>query len=182
MAGDLIGLLGYPGEFDNSVPVLVIMAATLPLTGVLMVANTIVVAMDKQGSWVRIMAFALALNVVLNVGFIALFERTAGNGGIGVAAASLIAESVQLGLSLKLLPEGLFGRELLPQTARALAATAVMAGLVVAGQAFGLNLLLTVALGARLRCFVAALRRAAAVRPFSARGGLGSGTKWHHRR
>jgi len=148
VSSDLIALLGYPAGFDNSIPVLVIMASCLPLTGVLMVANTIVVAMDRQAGWVKIMACALLLNVVLNVVFISFFQSWNGNGGIGVAAASVIAESFQMTLSLRLLPKGLFGRELTPQIARALAATALMAGVVVGAQQAGLHLLLVAPLGA----------------------------------
>jgi Na+-driven multidrug efflux pump len=143
--------------------VLVIMASCLPLTGMLMVANTIVVAMDRQAGWVKIMGCALLINIVLNVGFIAAFERTSGNGGIGVALASVFAESFQMIVSLRLLPPGLFGRELTPQIARALASTALMGFVVAGAQAAGLHLLFVVTLGAVT--YVAASLLCGALRP-----------------
>jgi O-antigen/teichoic acid export membrane protein len=148
VAGDLIAFLSYPPEFDRSVPVLAVLALSLPLTGALMVTSTTMFAMDRQAQWVKVMAVSLALNVVLNAVLIEALDRGGGNGAIGAAAASAIAEAFQLALGARLLPEGLLDRDVIGQTLRSLAATGAMALVVVAAQSAGLHLLVTVALGA----------------------------------
>ena len=128
----LIGLLGYPEAFDNSVPVLIILSLTLIPAGQLMMLYMVVTAMDRQAEWVRLIAVALAIGLLLNVILIPVMHHLTGNGGIGAAIATLAAETAQLGLAIRLMPEGLHNRSLALQSARAVGAVTVMA-LVVAG-------------------------------------------------
>ncbi|HEX5369140.1 MAG TPA: flippase [Dehalococcoidia bacterium] len=134
MARTVIRLLGYPDAFDQSVPVLVILAVTLPISGALMIMNMIVVAMDEQAEWVKLMAVALVAGLILNFTLITGFDRWTNNGAIGAAVAALLAESFQIVLAAKLMPAGVIGRELYSQCGRALVAVAMMAGVVLGGR------------------------------------------------
>ena len=134
MAHTVIRLLGYPDAFEQSVPVLVILAVTLPISGALMIMNMIVIAMDEQAEWVKLMAVALIVGFVLNFVLITGFDRWTNNGGIGAAVAALAAESFQIVLAAKLMPAGVLGRDLYSQCVRALVAVAVMAVVVLGGR------------------------------------------------
>ena len=145
----LIGLLGYPGDFDNSVPILIILSLTLIPAGQLMMLYMVVTAMDRQREWLRLIATSLAIGIVLNLISIPVTQSLFGNGGIGAAAATLAAETIQLGLALRLMPEGLHNRRLAMQSARAIFAVAVMATIVIGLQVFlGAPIYLFVPVGA----------------------------------
>ena len=75
MAHTVIRLLGYPDAFDQSVPVLVVLAVTLPISGALMIMNMIVIAMDEQAEWVKLMVVALIVGFILNFALITGFDR-----------------------------------------------------------------------------------------------------------
>jgi O-antigen/teichoic acid export membrane protein len=145
----LIGLLGYPEAFDNSVPVLIILSLTLIPAGQLMMLYMVVTAMDRQREWVRLIAVALAIGLVLNVVLIPITQHFWGNGGIGAAIATLAAEAAQLGLAVRLMPEGLHNRTLALQSAQAVGAVVVMAVVVVGLQVLlGAPILVFVPVGA----------------------------------
>ncbi len=127
----VIGLLGYPEAFNHSVPVLVILSLTLIPVSQLMMLYMVITAMDRQREWVRLIAAALVIGLVLNVILIPVTQHMFGNGGIGASIATLTSESIQLLLALKLMPEGLHNRRLAVQSAQAVVAVGVMALVVV---------------------------------------------------
>jgi len=130
LSGDIIDLLGYPDSFSNSVPLLAIIALSLPVTGVLMLVGTTAFAMDQQSRWVKAMALATTLNVLLALVLIPLFDRGYGNGAIGAALASVVSELVQLAIGLRLVPVGIIDRSVLVSFAKAAAAAMVMVAVV----------------------------------------------------
>jgi O-antigen/teichoic acid export membrane protein len=134
MAHTVIRVLGYPDAFNQSVPVLVVLAVTLPVSGALMIMGMIVVAMDHQAQWVKLMAVSLLVGFALNFALILGFERWSNNGAIGAAVAALAAESFQLILAGRLMPAGVLGRGLYVQLSRALVAVTTMAAVVLMGR------------------------------------------------
>jgi O-antigen/teichoic acid export membrane protein len=135
-AGAVIDLLGYPEAFDNSVPVLVILALSVIPAGQLMVLYMIVTAMNRQGEWVRLIAASIVVGLVLNLLLIPLAHHFTGNGGIGAAVASLSAETAQLAMAVRLMPEGLYQRENVIHSMKAAGAVIVMGAAVVGLQSF----------------------------------------------
>jgi O-antigen/teichoic acid export membrane protein len=123
----VIDFLAYPDEFESSIPLLTILAITIPITGVLIVMATIIAAIDRQSAWVRVLVAALVLDVVLNLPLIWFFEGSAGNGAIGAALAAVVAETSQIVFGLRLLPRGLINRDLLVLLLKTSAASATMA-------------------------------------------------------
>lgn len=126
LSGDLIRMLHYPAEFSHSVPLLAILALTLPVTGSLMLVGTVVIAADKQKQWAIVMAITTAASIAVEVPFIILFDRVYGNGAIGVSVAAVLSESFMLALGIRLIPKGVVGREIAIGLARTVAASLVM--------------------------------------------------------
>jgi O-antigen/teichoic acid export membrane protein len=131
LSRDLIRLLDYPATFDNSIPLVAILAVNLSLTGVLMLISTTLIAMDRQRAWLRLIAASLALNLALHAALIPVFDSAVGNGGIGAAAAAVTAEVFQLAVGLRLLPAGIVGRETGLAFARSGAASLAMLTIIV---------------------------------------------------
>ena len=135
LSGDLIGFLRYPSEFQNSAPLLSLMAITLPVTGALMLIGTVVIAADRQKQWAITMALGLVANLALNVPLIALFDRAYANGAIGLALAAVISEAVLIVLGVRLLPAGVIGRPVLLAAVRSVGASLLMVAVMVATRA-----------------------------------------------
>jgi O-antigen/teichoic acid export membrane protein len=126
LSGDLIRLLHYPSEFSHSVPLLAILALTLPVTGSLMLVSTVVIAADKQKQWAAVMGVTAIISLVINVPFIIIFDHAYGNGAIGVSISAVLSESLMLALGIRLVPEGIIGRNIVIGLARTVAASLVM--------------------------------------------------------
>jgi len=126
LSGDLIRMLHYPAAFNHSVPLLAILALTVPVTGSLMMVGTVVIAADKQKQWAIVMAITSIACIAVEVPFIVLFDRIYGNGAIGVSVSAVLSESFMLALGVRLVPKGVIGREIAVGLVRAVAASVVM--------------------------------------------------------
>jgi O-antigen/teichoic acid export membrane protein len=126
LSGDLIGFLRYPSEFQNSIPLLSILALTLPVTGSLMLVGTVVIAADKQKEWAITMGITSIISVALDVPLIVLCERAYGNGAIGVAISTVLSESIMMALGIRLIPRGVLGRPVLLALVRSVTASLAM--------------------------------------------------------
>jgi O-antigen/teichoic acid export membrane protein len=131
LSGRLIDFLGYPGSFDNSAPLLAILAFTLPLTGALMVMSTVVAAVDRQAEWAKLIAVSLVIDIALSAVLIPVFADTHANGGIGAAIAAVSVEALQILLALRLLPAGLINAAVIRTGIKTLLASGMMAAAVV---------------------------------------------------
>ena len=116
--------------FSGASGPLVVLLLTLPATSVCMVVYQVLVARDLAGSWARVMAVALAVNVVTNIGLIVWFRSL---GGSTALAASLCLAATEYGMAAAAvwMARGQLGLATLFYTVRVLVATAAM-GLVVA--------------------------------------------------
>ena len=101
IAGRVIDLFNYPATFQNSIPVLRILAFTLPGTSLLMVMATAVSAMKVERAWSKISLFSLVMVLLLNSALIPLARTYLDNPAIGAAAAFLGAELLTLGFALR---------------------------------------------------------------------------------
>ncbi|MBI4320706.1 MAG: flippase [Chloroflexi bacterium] len=141
----IIAFLGFPEPFHNSAPLLAILSTALPLTGMLIIASTVVIAADKQRQWAILTAVGVGLNIVLNLVGIPVAQGLFGNAAIGTAGATVAAETVVLVLALRLLPKGILDESVFRVFAKSSAGSAVM-GLIV-WWARGLDLVMIVAIG-----------------------------------
>ncbi|MEX0761276.1 MAG: flippase [Dehalococcoidia bacterium] len=143
----LIAFLPYPDTFQNSVPLLTLLALTIPATALLTILGTIAIAVDRHKVWAYALLLTLTVDIVLNVLTVPYFDRVAGNGGIGAALTTLLAELVMVAVGVWLMPKGVITWE----TARLIIKIILGSSVIVAAWllAIWLNLpvLLLVALG-----------------------------------
>ncbi len=116
----------YGLAYMPSVPVLMVVALSLPPTYLNIVANQVLIAANRQLNWTWVMVGASIANPVMNLFLIRAAQQRYGNGALGAAAALLLTEvgmaTVGLVLLLPMLRWSTAGRLL-----RAAAATGVMA-------------------------------------------------------
>jgi O-antigen/teichoic acid export membrane protein len=91
VAGDLLGFLHYPTQFDHSVPLIRILALHIPIVGITMVLGAAVMAGDRQKQWVGVGVIAAVCNPVLNLFAIPMTVRAFANGAVGASISLLNA-------------------------------------------------------------------------------------------
>jgi O-antigen/teichoic acid export membrane protein len=136
IAGPLIRLL-YGPAFDPSIPVFVILALCTIPTYFNIIANQILVAINRQIIWTKVLVLASVVNVALNLVLIQQFQRRLGNGGIGAALSFLLTELVLNAIAFAVVHRYLH-RESLSRVGRSALATLGMAVVVYAVGRFGL--------------------------------------------
>jgi len=99
LAGSAIHVL-YGSSYLPSVPVMRILALTIPLMYLSIILSQVVVAANRPMAWTWIMATAAVVNPVLNLVLIRRYQASAHNGAIGAALALLLTESVVLVLGV----------------------------------------------------------------------------------
>ena len=99
----------------------------LSLWNLVIVFGAIAAAVDRQVAWAYAMLGTVVLNIALNAAAIPYFQEAHGNGGIGVAGATLVSESVMVLIAIALVPKNLFTRHLATMGARVAACGGVMA-------------------------------------------------------
>jgi O-antigen/teichoic acid export membrane protein len=104
------GLLGWSESFQNSVPLMVVLALSMPVVGADMVLAVALSALRRERVWLFVAVAAAVANPAGNALLIPLFERTMGNGAIGAAVMTLLTELLMMGGALWLLPRGIFDR------------------------------------------------------------------------
>ena len=87
-----------------------------------------ILAAGKQRSWTLVQAMCIVTSVVFDPLLIPWFERVHGNGGLGVGATTLIAESLMVISGVVLMPKAVFDRQLLLGLLRLFVAGAAMFG------------------------------------------------------
>ncbi|MBI4317970.1 MAG: flippase [Chloroflexi bacterium] len=122
----IISALKYPEVFANSVPLLAILSASLPISSTLVVLGTMMAAADKQQQWAKTTAAGVVLNIVLNLLLIPVTHNLYGNGGIGAALASFVAETAIMIVGARVLPWNVFDRSLLEVFVKSLAGAGLM--------------------------------------------------------
>jgi O-antigen/teichoic acid export membrane protein len=99
-AGQLVPMLYGPG-FVDSVTILVILSIALPAIYLNVMAYQVLVAMNRQITWTKVLAGATAVNIALNLVLIPVFQSRAQNGAIGAALSLLVTEALQAVAAVK---------------------------------------------------------------------------------
>lgn len=152
-------LFGWPADFDSAVPLMMILSLHIPIVAVDMLLGTVIMAIGREGRWVKVGLAAAAFNVAANLVCIPLFQNLGGNGAIGAAVTTVLTEVMMFFGALYLIPHNLIDRDVAWQALRIVFA-GVATGIVgVATLRISLPLcviasaLTYVALGALLRAF-----------------------------
>jgi O-antigen/teichoic acid export membrane protein len=119
----------YGPEYLQSVPVLMVIALSLPPTYLNIVSNQILIAANRQFNWTYVMIGASIANPLLNLFLIRFAQERYGNGALGAAAALLLTE-VGMAVAGLVFVVPLLSWSTAGRLARALAATLVMSGAV----------------------------------------------------
>ncbi len=126
----LVYFLGW-GEFNESVPLIVILAIHIPIMGADMMIGTALNSLDKQRAWAITAVGAALLNPAVNCVLIPLTDAAYGNGAIGSATATVLTELFMMVMGLRLLwGEGVFDDRSLAVAVKCLAAAGIMVGAV----------------------------------------------------
>ena len=83
-AGPVMHLL-YGSAYDESVPVLIVLALCMPPMYLNIMLNQVLVAAKRQTTWTWVMAVATVVNPLFNLALIPFTENHYGNGAIGAA-------------------------------------------------------------------------------------------------
>jgi O-antigen/teichoic acid export membrane protein len=148
LAEDVIAFLPYPSEFRNSVPLLTILALSIPPTTFLTLLGTIVIAIDRQRVWATALSMTVFFNVALNIVAIPYFQSAYGNGAIGASLATLVCELFMVVLGVKLMPAGVINADTRTVFLKTIAAGAVMMTIGVAAKWAGMPVPIIVAVSA----------------------------------
>jgi len=140
LAGDIIDFLGYPSEFEHSIPLIMILALHIPLVGADMVVGNALSASSRQRAWALAAVAAAVLNPALNTVLIAPTESAFSNGAIGAATATVVTELFLMMCGLRLLERGTFTVHDLAFAMKCVAAATLMGALVWAMPAVSLPL------------------------------------------
>lgn len=147
LSEEIIDILPYPDAFQNSVPLLAILALSIPITAFLMILGTIAIAVDRQKAWAFSLLATVVLNVVLNVIFIPYFHSVHGNGAIGPALTTLVSEAVMVLIGVRLMPKGVVDRPMAIYFLKVGVSGGLMALIVLIAKYLGLETVPVVAIG-----------------------------------
>lgn len=111
LAPSIPGLLHWPADFRQSVPLMVILSLHLPPVAVDMVLATALFALKRERQWLCVGVVAAVFNPALNLLLIPVFEHTFQNGAIAAAIITVATELLMFVGAVILLPKGMVGRE-----------------------------------------------------------------------
>jgi O-antigen/teichoic acid export membrane protein len=123
------GLLGWPIDFVNAVPLMMILSIQMPIVAVDMVLGTVIMAIGREHFWVKLGLAAAVVNIVGNLVAIPFFEHAAGNGPIGASIVTGLTEIWMFAGAIFIIPKHLFDSRILWQAARIIVA-ATCAGMI----------------------------------------------------
>jgi O-antigen/teichoic acid export membrane protein len=121
----------YGPDFAQAVPVMTVLALSVPPMYVNIMVNQILIARRQQMLWTKAMAVACVINPALNLFLIPYFQHRYGNGAIGAALSLLLTELVLVVIGVVVI-RNCFNRAFFARIARAALATLGM-GLAVYG-------------------------------------------------
>jgi len=130
VAKQVIDLFDYPATFQHSVPVLQLLAFSLPAGALLMVAATAVAAMNKERAWAKVSLFSVATAILFNAALIPSAQYYVGNAATGAAGAALLAELLTLALVMRLVGQAMLDGLIFITLGKTMLAGALMSAIV----------------------------------------------------
>jgi O-antigen/teichoic acid export membrane protein len=119
-------LLLFGSDFIGSIPILMVFGVVLIITYLNMIVGIFLISMDKQRQWTMVIVFATLASIPLDLVLIPQFEQFINNGAVGGAVAFVITEFFMLMIGLRLLPQGVLGKENFSYGFRVVVAGAIM--------------------------------------------------------
>jgi O-antigen/teichoic acid export membrane protein len=113
LAPVLPDLLSWGEGFEQSVPLMMVLALQQPVMALDMVLGTALVALGLERKWLRVFLIAAAFNAALNAVMIPYFQMHWQNGAIGASIVTVATEVLTFLGALRLLPAGALTRSTL---------------------------------------------------------------------
>ena len=126
-AGPVMHVL-YGSAYDESVPVLIMLALCVPPMYVNIMLNQVLVAAKRQTAWTWVLAGATIFNPLVNLALIPYTENHYGNGAIGAAIALFLTELGIVAVGLALFGRGLVTRATVRRCVPALVSSGALWG------------------------------------------------------
>jgi len=122
IASALPAVLGWPTDFANAVPLMMILAVHIPIVAIDMVLATVIMAIGRESRWVRVGLLAAPFNIGLNLIAIPLTEQLFGLGVVGASITTVLTEILMFFGALIVLPKNLLDPRLVSYTLRVVGA------------------------------------------------------------
>jgi len=126
LAPSIPGILHWPGEFDHSVPLMMVLALHEPFVAADMVLATGLAALRRERQWLFVGLVACVANPTLNIVFIPLMERHFQDGAFAAAVITVGTELLMFVGALRLMPSGILSRGVAMAASRVVLAGIVM--------------------------------------------------------
>jgi O-antigen/teichoic acid export membrane protein len=107
------GILRWPEDFANAVPMMQVLSLQLPIMAVDMVLGVLLMAVGRQMQWVTVGIIAAIMKIVMDLVAIPVFDTHFGNGAIGASYVTLVSEFVMFFGAIVLIPKKLVSSHLL---------------------------------------------------------------------
>ncbi|HEY7349042.1 MAG TPA: flippase [Ktedonobacterales bacterium] len=120
-------LMVYGLSFGESIPVMMVLAATVVPTYLNILINQFLVATERQIIWTKVMAAACVINPLINVVLINYYQQAYGNGAYGAAWALLLTEGLMTIVGIVILPRRVLGWSNVVSMAKSCSAAGLMA-------------------------------------------------------
>jgi O-antigen/teichoic acid export membrane protein len=130
LASNIIDVFNYPATFQHSIPVLQLLAVSLPFTAVTMITATGISAMRRERSWAYVSLGSLIALICLGLILIPLSRDLWQNAAVGAAMAVLGSELVTIGMAWVLFGRLMIDRSFFTLLGKTLLATTVMTAVV----------------------------------------------------
>jgi O-antigen/teichoic acid export membrane protein len=127
VAPEIPRLLGWPDDFSNAIPLMMILSLHLPIVAVDMILGTAIMALGREARWVQVGLLAAVFNVGINVLLIPATQQAFGNGAIGASIVTVLTEVLMLFGALALMPRNVLDSRVAWLAARIVVAAAATA-------------------------------------------------------
>jgi O-antigen/teichoic acid export membrane protein len=120
-------LMVYGLRFGESIPVMMVLAASTIPTYLNILINQLLIAAERQIIWTKVMAAACVVNPAINLVLINYYQQTHDNGAFGAAWALLLTEGLMTIVGIVILPRRILGWSNVVSMAKSCSAAGLMA-------------------------------------------------------
>jgi len=111
-------LFGWPADFSNAVPLMMILALHLPIVALDMVFGAVLMAIHRESRLVAVGLVAVLFNLAANLVAIPFFQTSYSNGAIGSSIVTVLTEMLMCVGALILIPKRYLDGSILWQAGR----------------------------------------------------------------
>jgi O-antigen/teichoic acid export membrane protein len=126
VADDVFGLLHYPSDYRNAIPLMRILVLHIPIVGMDIMLGLMLMATDRQRPWILVGAVAMVVNIGVNLFAIPFSDHHWHNGAIGASVVTVLTELTMMIGAIVLRPAGILDKATTGYILRCTVASAAM--------------------------------------------------------